>query len=471
MSPSIRVEQQPAHPPPPGPRQYPPLLEGAVDRARRPLTWLWARGFRFLFVLDAVGLFGSMLLINLARFGTQWPTYPVSHYLVGFCVATSIHILVGYFAGLYERDVRLGPPPWLPRVATATAIAVAVEGLAFLLTGRYLMPRLNLVVLFLVATGVVTANRSVSRRLAERRRGPARVLLVGEPRRVNMALRYLRTTEQHATVVGDSPDTEQLLAAATAGSATDVLLLELAAFESAFPEPLEELQRRGVDVHQRVSAQETLLGLRSVRQVAGMPFTRVRTQAIPTHQLRLKRALDLALLIVTLPVAAPTLLGLALYVLARAGRPVFYRQTRMGFEGACFALTKFRTMGLDAELDGPKLAEAEDARVLPGMRWMRRSRADEVPQLWNVLRGEMSFVGPRPERPEIVAEIERDIPGYSRRHELPPGLTGLAQVQGRYHTAPEDKLGYDLQYLVNWSLLLDVQILARTIWVIVSRRV
>jgi lipopolysaccharide/colanic/teichoic acid biosynthesis glycosyltransferase len=102
---------------------------------------------------------------------------------------------------------------------------------------------------------------------------------------------------------------------------------------------------------------------------------------------------------------------------------------------------------------------------------MRSTRADELPQLWNVLRGEMSLVGPRPERPELVAEIVERVPGYVRRNELPPGVTGLAQIQGRYGTDAEYKLGYDLQYLVNWSVVTDIEILLRTIWVVVSRRV
>jgi lipopolysaccharide/colanic/teichoic acid biosynthesis glycosyltransferase len=96
---------------------------------------------------------------------------------------------------------------------------------------------------------------------------------------------------------------------------------------------------------------------------------------------------------------------------------------------------------------------------------------DELPQLWNVVRGEMSLIGPRPERPELTAEFERIIPGYRRRHEIPPGLTGLAQIHGRYHTDPEYKLGYDLQYVVNWSPVLDLEILARTVWVVLARRI
>src|SRR6056297_824152 len=111
------------------------------------------------------------------------------------------------------------------------------------------------------------------------------------------------------------------------------------------------------------------------------------------------------------------------------------------------------------------------SHIIPALKWMREMCADELPQLWNVLRGDMSLVGPRPERPELVAEITRRVPGYVRRNELPPGLTGLAQVHGRYGTDAEYKLGYNIQYLVNWSLVVDVQILFRTVWVVLSRRV
>lgn len=134
-------------------------------------------------------------------------------------------------------------------------------------------------------------------------------------------------------------------------------------------------------------------------------------------------------------------------------------------------MVKFRTMYPNAEEGlGAVLAKQGDPRVIPACQWVRATRLDELPQLWNVLKGEMSIVGPRPERPELTAQFEELIPGYSRRHEIPPGITGLAQIHGRYHTDPEYKLGHDLQYLVNWSPILDLQILFRTIWVVLARR-
>jgi exopolysaccharide biosynthesis polyprenyl glycosylphosphotransferase len=451
---------------------FPVAIERVVERANRPLSWMWRHGFRFIVLLDAVALFATMTLINLARFGTNWPTYPLSHYMIGFSIATAIQLVVNYFAGLYEREPRLGYRPWLPRVAVAMAIGVAVQGVAYVVLDRYLMPRLNLAVLLVLGTVVLTWIRALSRNLNLRRRGPSRVLLVGSTERIATTLEHLSVTEPRAVVVGTSTSTVGLFPRAREVEASDVLLLDLSAFQAVFPEPLAQLERDRIGVHQRVSAHETLLGLRAVRQIAGMPFTPIRAHSMQAHQRRLKRLFDLVIVLAFAPIWVPVLALLAIYVRLRAGSPVLYRQRRLGADATPFMLLKFRTMVVNAEANsGPRLAERDDPRVMRGLGWMRSTRADELPQLWNVLRGEMSLVGPRPERPELVAEIEREVPGYSRRFEVPPGLTGMAQVQGRYETSAENKLGYDLQYLVNWSMALDLQILAQTIWVVVTRRV
>lgn len=269
------------------------------------------------------------------------------------------------------------------------------------------------------------------------------------------------------------------VAAKTAGLAalvaehgvTDVLLLDVHAFGQVFPEPLASLEALGVGVLQRVGAQETLLGLQSVREVAGMPFVRLRTHTMPSHKSRLKRGLDLALVAMFSPILILVVGAVAVYVRVVAGRPVLYRQTRLGRDGVPFSLIKFRTMGIDAETAGAVLATVRDPRVVRGLTWMRSMRVDELPQIWNVVRGEMSLVGPRPERPEFAEELAALVPGYERRYELRPGITGLAQVQGRYHTDAVYKVGHDLQYLVNWSPVLDLQILLRTLWVVLARRV
>lgn len=448
-----------------------PGTEWLVNRVSPRLAPLWRRGFRVLFVLDAVVLYALMIAVNLVRFGTDWPTYPLSHYWVGFAIATGIHLVVGYFSGLYEREPRLGQRPWLPRVTLAMAIGIGADGVAVVLLDRYLMPRFNLGVLFVLGSLALVVNRHVSRSLNRRRQGPPRVVLVGSADIAHTVTDQLAQSDRTAQVVATRTDTSDLVDTVRSHQATDVLLLDVDAFGHVFPQPLGVLENDGVGFLQRVGAQETLLGLQSVREVAGMPFVRLRSHTLPAHKVKLKRTFDLVLLLAFSPLIIVVVAALAVYVRVRAGSPVLYRQTRIGRDGRPFTLVKFRTMKRDAETHGAVLATDHDPRVVPGLDWMRGTRADELPQLWNVLRGDMSLVGPRPERPELITDIAKHVPGYERRHELRPGLTGLAQVQGRYHTDAAFKVGHDLQYLVNWSLVLDVQIIVRTIWVVLARRV
>jgi exopolysaccharide biosynthesis polyprenyl glycosylphosphotransferase len=442
-----------------------------LHRVTARLDPLWRRGFRFLFVLDAAALYLAMVLINLLRFGLTWPSFSLSYYLAGFGVATLIHVGIGYLVGLYEREPRLGPRPWLPRTMLAMVIGVAVQGLAFVLLDRYLMPRLNLLIFMVVGAVCLTANRYLSRMLAQRRHGPAKVLLVGLAAECKSAESHLGESDWRAITVGSTSDIGSFADAVSKSGATDVLLLSTSAYSDIFPQPLNELEASGVDVFQRVSAAQTLLGLHEIREVAGMPFVSLRSQSLPAYKYRLKRLLDLLVLAVGSPAILFVAGATALYVRVLAGAPVLYRQVRVGQQGEPFVMVKFRTMRSDAESGGAILSSANDPRVIRGLGFLRSTRLDEVPQLWHVFRGQMSIVGPRPERPEFTVELAKQIPGYGRRFELPPGLTGLAQVNGRYSTAAEYKIGYDLQYVADWSLLLDVEIMARTVWVILSRRV
>lgn len=440
------------------------LLDVGARPLGRPLNWLWQRGFRFLFVIDAVVLFTTLVAINVVRFGSTWPSYPVSHYLIGFSIATALHLIINYFSGLYEREPRLGSRPWLPRVSLAMAMGVAVDGLVAVLFDRYLMPRLNLGVLLVAGSVVLTGTRYLSRRLANRRRGPARVVLVGDAADRKQARLALSRPGSAGVVVGETESVTSLFDAVSSTDATDVLLLDLTAFSAAFPEPITALDRLGIGLHQRVSAAETLMGLRTIGEVGGVPITRLKPHALAGHQVRLKRMMDLALVIGSAPMWVPIVGLIALYVRVVAGAPVLYHQTRVGLDCVPFELHKFRTMVRDAEAgSGPRLSEAGDVRVLRGARWLRRSRLDELPQLWNVITRDMSLVGPRPERPEFVAKIIEEVPGYTRRHSVRPGITGLAQVKGRYETDAAHKLGYDLQYLVHWSPILDFQLIFQAI--------
>jgi exopolysaccharide biosynthesis polyprenyl glycosylphosphotransferase len=153
--------------------------------------------------------------------------------------------------------------------------------------------------------------------------------------------------------------------------------------------------------------------------------------------------------------------------------PILFRQTRVGRRGRPFTVLKFRTMSQDAEDQGAVWATKNDPRVTPVGRFMRQTRLDEIPQLWNVLRGEMGFVGPRPERPEFVQWLSSEVPFYDLRHMIRPGITGWAQVRYRYGASLEEtkhKLEYDLYYIKHLSLGLDLLIMFETIKTIILWR-
>ncbi len=183
----------------------------------------------------------------------------------------------------------------------------------------------------------------------------------------------------------------------------------------------------------------------------------------------LKRLFDLAVSACLLVLTAPFLVLAALAIRLEGKGPVLYRQVRVTRDGAHFPILKLRTMRVDAEAGGIVWARAKDDRVTAVGRFLRRTRIDELPQLVNILKGEMSFVGPRPERPEFVAELSREIPLYGERHMVKAGLTGWAQVNYPYGASVDDarsKLSYDLYYVKNFSILFDFVILLQTLRVV-----
>ena len=444
------------------------------------------RGFRLVMLADLGGLATIAVGSMVVRFGGfDWPTYPLPLYVFSFSVTLAIFMASLYFGGLYEREPRLGAPPVLPRAVRQTLAAgglvalltLATTGLAReagLTTARALpFPIGNLITLIVLGAVVVSVNRRLAHWLRTRREGPPKVLLAGKTDDVAVARGHLEADARRATVVGEAKDPDELLGLVRETGATDVVLVSGGAWvDRLYPLTLETLERSRVPVLLRVSARDTMFGLEGVREIAGLPFVLLRSQTVAVSRARFKRFFDLVLLVAASPVWLSLLAAVALYQLVVAGRPLLYWQRRVGAGARIFDMVKFRTMVPEAEADGrgARLAERDDPRVIPACRWIRETRLDELPQLWNVLRGEMSLVGPRPERPELTAAFEARIPGYSRRHELPPGVTGLAQIYGRYHTDAEYKLGYDLQYLVNWSPVLDLEILARTFWVVVTRK-
>jgi lipopolysaccharide/colanic/teichoic acid biosynthesis glycosyltransferase len=204
-----------------------------------------------------------------------------------------------------------------------------------------------------------------------------------------------------------------------------------------------------------------MLGPVPMRRFGGMPWLRLGKRTTGPAGDVGKRLLDLALILLTTPLSLP--LMFCLLLATSVGGPPLYFQERVGAGGRPFRMVKFRTMHVDAEHHtGPILAPPGDSRVTPAGRLLRRYRLDELPQLWNVLRGQMSLVGPRPERPEFVAELN-SVPNYEHRHAIRPGITGIAQLTGGYNATAEDKLRCDLLYVHSRSLRSDLRLIVLTV--------
>lgn len=179
-----------------------------------------------------------------------------------------------------------------------------------------------------------------------------------------------------------------------------------------------------------------------------------------------KRLTDIVISSVGLIVAFIPMIIIGIIVRIDSEGPAIYKQERLGLNGKSFMLLKFRSMQIDAEDEGAKWAEENDIRCTRVGGFLRKSRIDELPQLLNILKGDMSLVGPRPERPYFYNEFEKTIHGFSHRLNVRPGLTGLAQVNGGYDLLPEEKVVYDMEYIENRSLWLDFKCIVKTVAVV-----
>jgi Undecaprenyl-phosphate glucose phosphotransferase len=228
---------------------------------------------------------------------------------------------------------------------------------------------------------------------------------------------------------------------------------------------VESTSREGVDIKVVPDLLQFIALRARLEDLDGMPVINLNDVPLQGVNALVKRTLDIAVSAFALAVMAVPGLIFAWLIKRSSPGPVFYRQARMGLDGKQFTVYKFRTMPLDAEADtGPVWADEDDPRATPIGAWLRRHDLDEWPQFWNVLKGDMSIVGPRPERPFFVEQFKHRIPQYMLRHKVKAGITGWAQVNGwRGNTSLEKRIEYDLYYIENWSVSLDLKIMWLTL--------
>jgi sugar transferase (PEP-CTERM system associated) len=399
-------------------------------------------------------------------------------------------LMVGLNAafGMYRRDRRLTFGEYAVRQSAALVIGLpAAYALSHMLPGGTVFQQAFGPVV-LIALGGLLAVRQIAVSPVARRFLPYRVLVLGTgPEALAVETSLEMTNPPGLELAGFYPlEKIPVRSVATSRIVSNHLTLEETVRHLGIDEIIVAVrEQRGGVLPLRELLECRLGGIR----VTDLPrfFERVHGR-VPIESLKaswliygngfrqtwlrnaVKRAFDIVVVAVLLPIALPIMAFMAILIAIEDGTPVIYRQERVGRGGQKFTLLKFRSMAHDAEKDGQAAwASVNDVRVTAVGRFMRRTRIDELPQLINVLRGEMTFVGPRPERPQFVATLTEKIPFYGVRHSVKPGLTGWAQVRYTYGGNLEEsvkKLEYDLYYVKNHSLLLDLLIFVKTVRVV-----
>jgi sugar transferase (PEP-CTERM system associated) len=439
-------------------------------------------------LITAVMLAAYLRLGNSAWSPLSTPDGQLRLLLIVFVCQVCLH-----YADLYDLRVVADPRELLVRLFQALGAASLILALVYFWFPDWMIGR----GVFLVASGVVLSFATgwrfmfgwVTRRVAPRER----LLLVGtSAAAVELARELHDRKDLGVDIMGFiDPDParvgQPVFNPGVVGTIDDIpslatkfgvrrVVVSLAEARGKLPmDRLLDLRLRGgvefdhlASVYEEYTGKIALENLRPSWLIFSDGFR--KTPAL----LILKRAADVALAVIGLVVLAPVMLVLTAVVKLTSPGPALYHQERVGLNGRTFIVHKFRTMRDDAELGtGPVWARANDTRVTPIGKALRRTRLDEIPQLWNVLRGDMSFVGPRPERPAFVDQLSAAIPFYRQRLVVKPGITGWAQVRYTYGASIEDaieKLQYDLYYIKNMSLALDAVIVLETLKTVILRR-
>ena len=430
----------------------------------------------------------------LAAYGIRFSGYlptpkglpPLSTYLLVLIPLLPIWVCVLWQRGLYES--RTAESPFyevIPTLQATTSVIVLLVGLGFFLERELLSRGVILLFWILSSTSVLAFHglaRKVLRVLHRRGQFELPALVVGAGELADVVIERIRShPETGVRVVGlvtDSPGQRELRGLPVVGSPNDLkgilaacgaseVIIALCRGEGPPPgELFAELEQLPVNVH-LVPEWFDVLTLRiSLEDLDGLPVISIRESPLVGWAALAKRLFDAVVSGSLLLLTAPLTVGIVVALWMTSGRPIFYRQARMGLDGHLFQIVKFRTMTRDAESQsGAVWAGAGDPRRTRFGRLLRRISLDELPQLWNVLRGDMSLVGPRPERPVFVERFRDEIPSYMMRHRVKAGMTGWAQVhRWRGDTSLQERLEHDLYYVRNWSLSLDIRILLMTLW-------
>lgn len=444
---------------------------------------------RLLFCVDLGLVALGWTLAYLIRFEVLTPPewVPFSRYLGFLPWVLFLSTFVFYSSGLYSANRAQRFPLLVFSVARAVAWGLLFVTASLYFYRTFSFSRLHMILFGLITPVLMVAARialyTAVRRAQHRGKNVRRVLIIGAGRAGRrlaasfrqypwMGLDVVGFIDDHKPVSGDVLARTQDVTAVVdwleaEGRRPDYVYIALPLTAADKIERIvDELSTRLPHVYLVPDLfQFNILNSR-VSDVNGLPVIHLIDEAPLELRRFIKRFFDITFAAAVLTATAPLMLLIALAVKLSSKGPVFYRQERMSLNGHRFQMLKFRSMPVDAEAEtGPIWARAGEDRATPMGRFLRRTSLDELPQFINVLKGDMSVVGPRPERPVFVDEFRSRVPGYMLRHKVPAGITGWAQVNGwRGNTSIEKRIECDLYYIQNWSLALDFKIMAMTLW-------
>ena len=430
-------------------------------------------------VLLAAGYAFSVWL----KFGVNIPEHNITALRDTLPLAAIVGFILLAVYGAYADRYRPLRETFLNLAAAVGLLAIGVSALAFFLRG-FAFPRSVLIMAPLIQLALLSCWHGFNHLRRRKHRGVFQVLVIGDSpaspellKKMERSVLGNRQLKMAGWMPVEAVDEFGSMPASgavdgfTAGfdAADGILLL------AGVPDTVRRILARNCAKTGKTllcipNPEDVLLAGAGVLQFGDVPVM-VVDQSYRQQELQwLKRVLDVIFALTALLVTIPFVILAMLLVGLSGPGPVFFVQERVTRQGRVFLLVKFRTMVQHAEMrTGPVLSTRHDPRVTPIGRFLRKSRLDELPQLWNILYGDMSLVGPRPERPMFVEQFEREMPGYHLRHAVRSGLTGLAQVYGNYATTAGDKLVFDLIYIRDWSLLMDLQIVLRTVTAVFRR--
>jgi len=411
---------------------------------------------------------------------------PLEAYVWGSLVAIVVWLFIFKSGGLYGARRAVHPLDEFYNVVKGVTVGLMVVMSATFFYRGFSYSRLVFIFLWICAILLVWIGRlgvlSLEHHLYRRKTNALRVALVGSGALGHAVFeRLAKQPELGYSMVGFIGENDLLekelpwlgpmdqTAHILRRDRIDVVIATLAEDEAGRLVPLLKMSE-GLNVE--VFLVPDLVGMMTSRlrlqEIDGLPLLRLKEVPLAGWNGILKRAFDASLAGIGLVALAPVFLVAAIAIRLDSKGSIFYKQKRVGLDGHEFDLIKFRSMHEDAEREtGPIWAQRDDPRVTRVGRFLRRFSIDELPQLWNVLKGEMSLVGPRPERPYFIDKFRGEIPRYLDRHRVKSGMTGWAQVNGLRGQAPiEERTKYDIYYIENWSLALDVKIILKTLWAV-----